>query len=314
MKMGFAVVMFGILLVMSVVMVTAITYGVAKDSQIAPLKAENIYAERETGKAQTGLTIVNTCLSYPDRYINASGATLISGPHTLNLVVKNNRSTVLKPNISTVLFNASYTNFTVAGINDTWASGGNLGIGGFRCDEWEEEEGCEEYDVTRGFCYQDTDAGEHNPNYGIAINVWPPLTYVCMKAPNVFIPTPDSPAPGVPLRLAVLAENGVSTIAPTSPTNFNGIYVNGTYNYTLSWDPSYDADGIAYYRLYGINGSQYIGTCTYYQNYSVIPGSRTTLTIRGSNPEWFYVTAVDTLQNEGIQSRTIKCTNSGCTY
>ena len=36
--MGYTLIMFGVLLVMSVVMVTAVNYGIAKDSQIAPIK------------------------------------------------------------------------------------------------------------------------------------------------------------------------------------------------------------------------------------------------------------------------------------
>lgn len=322
--MGYAVIMFGILLVVSVVVVTAYNYGVAKESLIVPLKAENIYAERETGKAQTGLTILNTCLSYPDRYITANGTNLISGPHVLNMIVKDNRSTVLNPNNATVLYNASYRNFTVAGFNATWDMFGGLGMGGVFCDEFEGgvcelEDGKPEIEVQEGICYPGGD--EHNIYSANVVKVWPPLTSVCMKVFNISIPTPNSPAPGVPLRLSVLAENGISTIAPTSPTNFNGIWVNGT-NYTLSWDASYDADGIAYYRIYGIGTNksnpdklwENIGLCGNYQNFTVIPGSKNSLTIKGSDQEVFYVTAVDTLQNEGIQSRTIKCSTIGCTY
>ncbi len=324
--MGYTVAMFGILLITAAVIITVANYGIAKDSQVTPLKAENIYADRETGKAQTGITILNTCLGYPDRYITATGTNLISGPHILNMIVKNNRSTVLKPNISTVLYNASYTNFTVAGFNATWAFG-SLGMGGVYCDDWEngvceEDDGEIEIEVREGFCYPGHD--EDNPYSADVVNVWPPLTSVCMKVFNIFIPTPNSPAPGVPLKLSVLAENGVSTIAPTSPTNFNGTWVNGT-NYTLSWNASFDTDGIAYYRIYGIgtNNSnpehlwEKIGQCDQYQNLTAIIGNRTSVTIKGTDPEVFYVTAVDNLQNEGIQSRSIKCTSSpprGCTY
>lgn len=308
---------FVVLFMMSMVFAAVGNYGSEKDGQIAPLKAEDIYADREAGKAQTSLTILNTCLSYPDRYITAEGTNTISGPHTLNMVVKNNRSTVLNPNISTVLYNSSYTPFLVANFNATWVPSGGLGLGGARCEEFEDGE-CEEIEWERGFCYPNDNANSANKNI---INVWTPLSSVCIKVFNIFIPTPDSPSPGVTLRLSVMAENGISTIAPTSPINFNGIYVNGTYNYTLSWAPSFDTDGIAYYRVYGLNDSgggehrlENLGQCTSYQNFSVIPGSMTSMMIKGTNPEYFYVTAVDNLQNEGVQSRTIKCTPSGCTY
>lgn len=118
--MGYAVIMFVALMIMSVVMITAVTYGIAKDSQIAPLKAKNDYAERETGKAQTGLTIVDTCLGNSGRYLKGSGSENPSGPHTLYLTVRNNGSTVLNSTKATVLYNNSYRNFTATSGN-VWA-------------------------------------------------------------------------------------------------------------------------------------------------------------------------------------------------
>ncbi len=116
--MGYAIVMFGVLLVMSLVVVTAYNYGIAKDSEVAPLKAENIYAERETGKVQTGLTIVDTCLSGSSTYNAASSG---YGPHTLYLTVRNNGSTVLNPYNSTIFYNTSYFPFTVTSGGNVWA-------------------------------------------------------------------------------------------------------------------------------------------------------------------------------------------------
>ena len=101
--------MFGLLLIMSVVIGTAVNYGIAKDSQTAPLKAKNTYAGIKTGQAQTGLTIVNTCLNGQGDYTAWNG----NGPYTLWLTVKNNGSTVLNPNNATVFFNLTYSNFSV---------------------------------------------------------------------------------------------------------------------------------------------------------------------------------------------------------
>lgn len=110
-KTGYAVIMFGVLLITSVIMVTAFTYGIAKDSQIAPLKAENMYTERETGKAQTGITIVETCLAGVSRYTDAQPG---EKPLILNLTIRNNGSIVLNQRNLTVLYNASYySNFNV---------------------------------------------------------------------------------------------------------------------------------------------------------------------------------------------------------
>ncbi len=108
---GYTVAMFAILLITAAVIITAANYGIAKDSQIAPLKAENIYADRETGKAQTGLTIINTCLE--GNNLPYVGAGTGDGPYILWLIVKNNGSMVLNPNNSTILYNSSYYNFNV---------------------------------------------------------------------------------------------------------------------------------------------------------------------------------------------------------
>lgn len=257
--MGFAVIMFVALMLMSVVMITAITYGVAKDSQTAPLKAKNIYADIKTGQAQTGLTIVNTCLDGSGRYTGGQNP----GFHNLNLTVENNGSVVLNSTRVTVLYNTSYINFTV------------------------------------------TSAG----------NVWTPLTNASLVVSNIYL-DPNIPPPGPELRLLVAAENGISTIAPTVPRNFTGSTNSLNNSFMFSWNASYDADGIAYYRLYDIASQGNTGQCPP-QPYVIgqISGRLSnssfgydSLCPEGHcNTDWFYLTAVDNLGNEGIQSRTIKC-------
>ncbi len=108
--MGYAVIMFVVLLLLSVSIALSANYGMSKDSQEAPLLAENAYAEREGGKMQTGITIVNTCFSGSGLYTTGSGG---YGPYTLNLTVKNNGSIVLNPNKSTIFYNTSYVSFNV---------------------------------------------------------------------------------------------------------------------------------------------------------------------------------------------------------
>jgi hypothetical protein len=200
--MGYAIIMFGVLLAAIVVMSTVVTYGIAKDSQTAPLKARNIYAGIKTEQAQTGLTIVNTCLSGSDRYTIGQGSNTISGPYILYLNVSNNGSIVLNSTKATVIYNNSFTTFTTSG------------------------------------------------------NVWTPMKNATMQVSNVYIPSPNSPAPGTALRLLVAAENGVSAIAPTTITNFT-VYSAGSNNNTdvFTWDPSQDQKGIYQYIVYGFLNS-----------------------------------------------------------
>lgn len=302
--MGYAVIMFGVMLAMSVVIITAVNYGIAKDSQIAPLKAENVYAARETGKAQTALKINRTCIepesgsqSYK-RYTHAEGTeTSNSGPYILYLTVGNNGSTVLKPNNLTLLYNTSYKRFNVT----TWRETGMY----WSSPYW------------RDIC------GDWNINSWNTFGVWPPLTYICMRVSQIYIDTPSSPAPGPELRVLANAENGVSTIAPTSPSNFTAVKSSNRINF--SWNASYDSDGIAYYRLYALDTSGR-GDCDgdYYSSVITIIPANTVLPYRhdcsiyNCKDYYFYLKAVDTLQNEGIQSRTIYCYNDAyngaCTW
>jgi len=110
--MGYAVIMFVILLLMAVSIALSANYGISKDSQEAPLLAENAYAEREGGKMQTGLTIINTCLSNPGRYLAGQGGATY-GPHDLYLTIRNNGSIVLNSTKATILYNKSYVKFMV---------------------------------------------------------------------------------------------------------------------------------------------------------------------------------------------------------
>ncbi len=116
--MGFAFIIFVALFAAALVIATAVMYGVAKDSQRAPLRALNDYAGIKTGQAQTGVTIVNTCLSLDNEYTDPQKS---PGVHNLYLTVKNNRSTVLNSTKVTVLYNASYINFTVNSAGNVWA-------------------------------------------------------------------------------------------------------------------------------------------------------------------------------------------------
>lgn len=119
--MGYAFIIFGVLLASALIMAIVVTYGVAKDSQKAPLKALNDYANIKTNQAQTGLTIGNTCLNGTAEYNNPSNnGNPNPGYHYLYLNVSNNGSTVLNSTKATVLYNASYINFTVTSLGNVW--------------------------------------------------------------------------------------------------------------------------------------------------------------------------------------------------
>ncbi len=103
--MGFAVIMFVVLLAAALVTATVVMYGVAKDSQTAPLKAENIYAEREAGKVQTDMVVVTTKINGTAKYTSVD-----KDPNLLNLhlTIKNNGSIVLDPRKYSVILNRSW--------------------------------------------------------------------------------------------------------------------------------------------------------------------------------------------------------------
>src|SRR3990170_1971636 len=104
--MGYAFIMFVVLLLMSVVVIRVANYGIEKDSQIAPLKAENAYAEREGGKMQTDMVVLATKVNGTKKYTSASG--LASDPLNLFLTVKNNGSISLNPLKYSILLNSTW--------------------------------------------------------------------------------------------------------------------------------------------------------------------------------------------------------------
>lgn len=106
--MGYAVIMFVALMIMSVVMITAVTYGIEKDSQVAPLKARNVYAERETGKAQTDLVVNATKINGTAIYTCVQGASCTPNVLNLYLTIKNNGSIVLNPRQYSIILNRSW--------------------------------------------------------------------------------------------------------------------------------------------------------------------------------------------------------------
>lgn len=253
--MGYALTMFGVLLIMSVVMVTAANYGIAKDSQIAPLKAKNVYAEREMGKVQTGITIVNTCLSGGYRYVDPTSPAGQYGPYTLNITVRNNGSIVLNPKNSTMFYNSSYVPFNVT-------------------------------------------TGE----------VWTPLINSTILVQNIYIYSSDA---NYPLRLMMATSNGVTTIAPTTPTNFSGRnYGNTTFEF--KWNSSQDDKGISYYLIYKFEGSAQDTCPKTPDDIFWVAGNQTSMTASIPCPQpcktkYLYMVAVDVDGNMAIPSKTIKC-------
>lgn len=258
--MGFAVIMFGSLLVACVVMVTAVTYGIEKESQVVPLEAVNDYAAREGRKAQTGLTIVNTCIDLSNEYNAPSiGGGASPGFHNLYLTVKNNGSIVLNSTKTTVLYNSSYINFLV------------------------------------------TSQG----------TVWAPLTNASFAVSNIWL-DPNIPSSGPELRLLVAAENGVSAIAPTTPTNFSVTLDSKSNTYSFSWKASRDDEGIDHYIIYKFDNSAPT-TCPINPSYvQWVAGNQTnvTFTSLGITTTYIFMTAVDLGGNMAIHSRTFICTGS----
>lgn len=257
--MGYAVIMFGVLLILSVVMVTAVNYGILKDSQKAPFRAENAYADIKTGQAQTGITINDTCLSGQNgAYVGLSGGATY---YTLWLTAGNNGSIVLNPNNSTVFFNSSYYSFNA---NTSVSSSVPFG------------------------------------------SVWSPLINLSIGVQNIYMSNLQ-----YPYRLMMAASNGITTIAPTTPTNFSGTYSSSSYNFT--WDPSNDSTGIAYYILYN-PPSNSRGVCPKTNIPSYIANATAkSAPCSSCNNLYFYVTAVNNVGNMGVQSVTLTCSvGQGC--
>lgn len=259
--MGYAFIIFVVLLASALVIATGAVYGVVKDSQKAPLRALNDYANIKTDQAQTGITIVNTCLSGNGAYVTTSNG---AGPYTLWLTVKNNGSTVLNPYKSTVLYNSSYSSFSV-----TTGVGSSVPFG----------------------------------------QVWTPLNNTTMSVPNILIYNLN-----YPYRLMIAAPNGITAIAPTTPTNFSGQSDKSNTTYDFNWSASTDDKGIAYYLVYDLKQP---GSCPLSQLQYIfqIQGNATSSDLSYSyacpNPPcqntYFFITAVDTEGNMGIPSVVLNC-------
>ncbi len=104
--MGYAFIIFGVLMMMSLVAIMVVTYGVEKDSQVAPLKAENIYAEREAGKGQTDLVVASTKINGTATYTSTQDS--LPNVFNLHLNIKNNGSIVLDPRKYSIILNSSW--------------------------------------------------------------------------------------------------------------------------------------------------------------------------------------------------------------
>ncbi len=129
--MGYAFIIFGVLMMMSLVAITVVTYGIEKDSQVAPLKAENAYAESEAGKAQTDLVVNATKINGTAIYTS-----LDQTPNLLNLhlTIKNNGSIVQDPRKYSIILNGSWaridstSNNVTPPLNSSMTSSFNLAV------------------------------------------------------------------------------------------------------------------------------------------------------------------------------------------
>lgn len=116
--MGYAVIMFVILLLMAVSIALSANYGISKDSQEAPLLAENAYAEHEGGKKQTDVVVeatkVNGTMYYSS--VTTDGSQKIN----LHLTIKNNGSIVLSPLSYSILLNKTWVWINYTSDNSTY--------------------------------------------------------------------------------------------------------------------------------------------------------------------------------------------------
>jgi archaellum component FlaF (FlaF/FlaG flagellin family) len=116
--MGYAVIIFVILLLTALTIALTTNYGVSKDSQEAPLFAENAYADREAGKMQTDFVVealkVNGTMYYSSVVTNS--------PQTihLHLTIRNNGSFVLTPLKYSILLNKTWVPINSASDNSTY--------------------------------------------------------------------------------------------------------------------------------------------------------------------------------------------------
>lgn len=104
--MGYAMIMFFIMILMALSISLSSNYGVSKDSEEAPLLAQNAYADREGGKGQTDIVVVATKINGTATYTSTDD----SLPNLLNLHlnIKNNGSSVLTPPEYSIILNRSW--------------------------------------------------------------------------------------------------------------------------------------------------------------------------------------------------------------
>ncbi len=114
--MGYAVIMFVILVLMAVSIALSANYGVSKDSQEAPQVAENAYAEREGGKVQTDFVVEATKINGTAIYTSVE-----SSPNLLNLhlIIRNNGSIILDPRKYSVILNRTWVPISSTSNNAT---------------------------------------------------------------------------------------------------------------------------------------------------------------------------------------------------
>ncbi len=104
--MGYAVIMFSIMLLMAIAISLSANYGMSKDSEEAPLLAQNAYADREGGKGQTDIVVVATKINGTATYTSTDN----NLPNLLNLFlsIKNNGSVILNPYKYSIILNRSW--------------------------------------------------------------------------------------------------------------------------------------------------------------------------------------------------------------
>ena len=116
--MGYAVIMFVMLLLMALAISLSANYGMSKDSQEAPILAQNAYADREGGKGQTDVVVeatkVNGTMYYSS--VTTGGSQKIN----LYLTVKNNGSIVLSPLKYSILLDKTWVWINSTSENSTY--------------------------------------------------------------------------------------------------------------------------------------------------------------------------------------------------
>lgn len=137
--MGFAIIMFVVLLLLSVVAINVANYGVDKDSRIAPLKAENAYVEGEAGRVERERGLLQEEMGmlrgeegggqtdFVVEELKVNGTMFYSSVVTTNpqeihlhLTIKNNGSIVLNPLKYSILLNKEWVWINSASDNSTY--------------------------------------------------------------------------------------------------------------------------------------------------------------------------------------------------